>query len=380
MKLETTVGVLTETLDEWFPKRLAASWDNTGLLIGSKKNKVEKILACLTVTFDVCAEATAWGADLIISHHPLMFKPIQQITDESPEGLILQKLCRHGVALYSPHTSHDGCLGGINDQLADLIGMTGLRPLFPAMSPRSVKLVTFVPSSHLREISRELFAAGGGQIGKYSGCSFRGEGVGTFFGEDGTNPVIGTAGNAETVSEHRLEIVFPSQKIHEAISRLKKVHPYEEPAFDIYPLDPTPSREGNGRIGRLNSPTILGQLSQRIAKLAPSELIQSIGHDFLPVTTVAIGCGASGEWVKVAKEQHADLFITGEMRYHDMLWAHQAGMAAIVLGHHSSESFAMKTMVTRLKGKFPETLIRNTSQDHVPMHWYGKQELFTTAE
>lgn len=377
MKAETTVGCVLKTLDEWFPKRLAASWDNTGLLIGSKKAKVNRTLACLTVTLDVSAEATKWGADLVISHHPLMFKPIQKITDESLEGSILRMLCKNDVALYSPHTAHDGCLGGINDQLANLLGLVDIKPLFPASNPRTVKLVTFVPSTHLNAVSQALFAAGGGVVGKYSGCSFYTEGSGTFFGGDGSNPVVGAAGSAELVSEQRLEIVFTSCKIPEAISRLKSVHPYEEPAFDIYPLGPTSASDGEGRIGHLETPTSLKIISQRLAKLVPVEMLQSVGHDNHQIKKVAIGCGASGEWIRAAKDQHADIFITGEMRYHDTLWAHQAGIAVIVMGHHASESFAMKNLVTRLQQTFPELLINHASQDNVPSHWFGKQELFT---
>jgi len=377
MTEDMTVGGIGKTLDEWFPKRLAASWDNTGLLIGSKKSKIKKIMVCLTVTLDVCAEAEAWGAELIVSHHPLMFKPIQQITDDSPEGAIIRMICKNDVALYSPHTSHDGCLGGINDQIANQLGLVDTKPLFPALNLQKFKLVTFVPSSHLNLVSQALFAAGGGVIGKYSGCSFYTEGSGTFFGGKGTNPVLGTVGTAELVSEKRLEMVFKSQEIPEAISKLKSVHPYEEPAFDIYPLNPTPEEDGDGRIGHLETPTDLHDICKRLVQLLPVEMVQSVGHDHHQIKSIAIGCGASGNWIRAAKERHADLFIAGEMRYHDSLWAYQAGMAAIITGHYASESFAMKTLVTRLQHNFPQILIKHASFDHFPSHWVGKSEVFT---
>lgn len=379
MVLESTVGSVTKILDDWFPSRIVASWDNTGLLVGSKKSRVRKILVCLTVTMEVCAEATEWGADLVISHHPLMFKPIQRLTDDTLEGTILGKLLRHHVAIYSPHTAHDGCLGGINDQLANLLELIETKPLFPAPSRRTVKLVTFVPVSHLVKVSHALFAAGGGVIGNYSGCSFQTEGTGTFWGAEGTNPVIGSAGKAESVSEIRLEVIFPSSEIPEAISRLKSVHPYEEPAYDLYPLDSRPADDGDGRIGHLETPTTLKLISQKLASVVPVEMIQVVGSISHQVKTIAIGCGAAGEWIRAARNQGADLFVTGEMRYHDMLWSHQSNMGAVIVGHYASESFAMKHLVSRLQCGFPGLSIKHATQDHFTSHWFGKSEIFTAV-
>lgn len=379
MTLETTVGRISETLDGWFPRRVAATWDNTGLLVGTKQSKVQKVLLCLTVTREVGQEAADWGADLLVSHHPVMFKPIQRLTGDSHEGAILLGLCQNGVAVYSPHTAHDGCVGGINDQLAKILELELVRPLFQSGGSRLVKIVTFVPESHLVAVSQALFNAGGGNIGNYSGCSFMTAGTGTFVGGEGTNPTIGEPGKPESVPEIRLEVVFDPGKIQDAISGLRSAHPYEEPAFDIVVLEKPPAGEGDGRIGRLKKPSTIYQLSQKLSVALPVEMVQAVGDPGLQAQTIAIGCGAAGEWVREAKAQHAHLFVTGEMRYHEMLWTHQAGMGAIILGHHASESFAMTTIGARLAGAFPDIQVRVASSDHVPNHWFGKTEKFTSV-
>lgn len=375
-----TVGQIANQLDLWFPRHLAASWDNTGLLIGNRLSPIKRILCCLTVTQGVVDEAVEMHANLVISHHPVMFKAIQSLTGDSIEGNALLGLCLNNIAVYSPHTSHDGATGGINEQLAQHMGLEKIRPLIPASGTKQGKLVVFVPSTHLNAVSQALFAAGAGNIGKYSGCSFRSNGTGTFLGESGTQPAIGMPGQAEVVDEVRLEVVIrlSDQKLIE--STIRAIHPYEEPAFDIVPLSPTTgSSEGDGRIGTLSAPAALSIVANRIATRLPCEAVQVLGALDTPIRTIAIGCGAAGEWVKEAHRQGADLFLTGEMRYHDQLWAQQAGIAVIVAGHHATEAVAIPVLAERLRQADLGVEVNVSKRDHASSHWLVFPEKTTTC-
>ena len=374
----TTIGQITQQLDQWFPRHLAASWDNTGLLIGNKINPAKRVLCCLTVTLTVVDEAIEMGADLVISHHPVMFKAIQNLTYDSIEGKSLLGLCQNNIAVYSPHTSHDGAHGGINEQLANHLDLTNIRPLISTVGTRLAKLVVFVPSTHVDSLSHALFSKGAGNIGKYSACSFRSTGTGTFLGGLGTNPTIGTAGRAEIVDEIRLEVVISlsDQKIME--STIRAFHPYEEPAFDIYPLSAVSGQEGDGRIGALPAPESLGTVANRIASRLPYEAIQVMGSLDSPIRTIAIGCGAAGDWVKEAHKQGADLFLTGEMRYHDQLWAHQAGISIVVAGHHATEAGAIPVLAHRIRQAFSAVDVAVSKRDHATSHWIIYPEKSTT--
>ena len=207
------------------------------------------MMTCLTVTPDSAAEAVAEGADLIVTHHPILFRSVKKLTDATPEGRMLLALARANVAVYSPHTAFDDADGGINDLLARRLGLTGVGPLRRARTRRSCKIVVFTPEKDLERVSDAMFAAGAGRIGQYSECSFRLPGTGTFFGSEATNPTVGQKGRREEVAEWRLEAVCPECDVDAVLAAVRRAHSYEEPAFDVYPLRPSASAAGAGRIG-----------------------------------------------------------------------------------------------------------------------------------
>jgi len=379
MQKQETVGDICIKLDQWFPVQLASSWDNTGLLLGSVCNKVDRVLFCLTITKSVCEEAIERNVNMIVTHHPIMFKPLKQITDESHESWIIRRLCKHDISVYCPHTAHDNAIHGINHQLAKLLGLQNIRPLYPHKRKANAKLVIYVPKSHANVIANAVFNAGGGIIGRYSGCSFRTEGIGTFFGESGSNPTIGIPGTNQSMPEVRLEIIVPTHLVSIAISEMKSVHPYEEPAYDIFPLAEEVGNEGEGRFGQLVHPIKLEVLAKSIADILSAEMVQSIGDPFKEIKTVAIGCGSAGEWVRICPSIGAHLFVTGEMKYHDMLLAHQMGISVLIVGHYSSESFAMNTLLRRLESEFCNVDMERTVNDHFASHWIGRREIFTSS-
>src|SRR5439155_7597966 len=256
-----TVADITTALDAFAPPALAADWDNVGLLLGDPRADVRRVLTCLTVTPAVAEEAVKSGAQLIVTHHPILFRGVKRLTTATPEGQAVLALARAGVAVYSPHTAFDNARGGINDRLAAKLGLSDVRPLRQSDGPRSCKVVVFVPESDLTKVSDAMFAAGAGVIGEYRECSFRLSGTGTFHGGEAANPTVGQKGRREEVSEWRLEVVCPQSAVEAVVSAMRRAHSYEEPAYDVYPLTPGRSAVGEGRVGRLPNPAPLRELA-----------------------------------------------------------------------------------------------------------------------
>src|SRR5262245_25707096 len=233
-----TIASVIQFLGELAPPSLAADWDNVGLLLGDRAAAVQRIMTCLTVTPESAAEAVESNVQLIVTHHPILFRPTQRLTSDTPEGRTLLTLVRADVAVYSPHTAYDNTRDGINDALARRLGLTDIAPLRARDGAQECKVVVFVPDSDLARVSDALFAAGAGNIGQYSQCSFRLAGTGTFFGSDATKPTVGEKGRREEVNEWRLEAVCPEAAVEQVVAALRKAHSYEEPAYDVYPLRP----------------------------------------------------------------------------------------------------------------------------------------------
>ncbi len=235
------------TMEQIAPTKFAESWDNVGLLAGDPQQEISRAMLCIDYTGEVACEAAGEKCDLIIAYHPPIFETLKWVTAGS---LVFDAIQRGGAAIYSPHTALDAADGGTNDVLADAIGLTERGPLRVASSAANqLKLVTFVPAEHVDRVSAALFDAGAGRIGKYSSCSFRSPGTGTFFGEAGTNPAVGQSQKLEHAAEIRLEMVAPLSKLSEIIAALRKSHPYEEPAFDLVQTAAPPPSIGQGRLG-----------------------------------------------------------------------------------------------------------------------------------
>src|SRR5262249_37164437 len=246
------VAELTKYLDRFASPGLAAEWDNVGLLVGDPTAAVQRVLTCLTVTPEVVAEAVESGVQLIVTHHPVLFRATKRLTTASAEGRMLLDLIRAGIAVHSPHTAFDNTHGGINDLIARRLGLADVVPLRRQPGPGQCKIVVFVPEKDLDRVADAMFAAGAGHIGEDSHCSFRLAGTGTFFGSDATNPTIGEKGRREEVGEWRLEAICPESQVDSVIAAMRRAHSYEEPAYDVYPLRPsplTPTRLPSGERG-----------------------------------------------------------------------------------------------------------------------------------
>lgn len=364
-----TVGAVVEHLEQFAPPSLAADWDNVGLLLGDRAAPVARLMTCLTVTPESAAEAVERRADLVVAHHPIFFKPARRLTADTADGRMLLSLARAGVAVYSPHTAFDNTAGGINDLLAAKLGLAEVVPLRPGAGPKQVKLVVFVPDGDLARVSEALFAAGAGRIGEYRECSFRLPGTGTFFGTDAANPTVGQKGRREDVSEWRLEVVCPQAKVGEVVAAMRRAHSYEEPAFDLYPLADAPSKSGEGRIGVMPSPVSLELLARRVRALLRCGPVQVVGEAAHEVSRVAVVCGAGGELLSDAIRARADVFLTGEARFHDYLLARARGVALVLPGHHATERVGVEDLAERLKRQWPEVDAWASEHESDPVSW-----------
>lgn len=348
-----TVKIICSFLDRFAPRELAAEWDNVGLLLGDPSSEVQRLLTCLTVTPKVVAEAIESGVQMIVTHHPILFRGAKRLTLNEPEGRLLWPLARAGIAVYSPHTAFDNCAGGINDLIARQLGLIDVKPL-RLRRTQPHKIVVFVPQSDLAKVSDAMFAAGAGQIGQYSQCSFRLEGTGTFFGSDATNPTVGQKGRREEVSEWRLEALCPEERLGAVIDAMRRAHSYEEPAYDVYPLRLVSGGGHEGRVGGLSSPSNLEQLARQVKSSLRAGAVQIVGDPAAVVHRVAIACGAAGEFLDDAKRAGADAFLTGEMRFHDYLRAREMGIALILPGHYATERPAVETLAELLQAEWPD--------------------------
>jgi dinuclear metal center YbgI/SA1388 family protein len=354
-------------LDVFAPRRLAAEWDNVGLLMGDRTGPCERVLTCLTVTPESADEAIARRAELIVTHHPVLFRPTKRLTADSPEGAMLWRLARAGVAVYSPHTAFDNTSRGINARLAELLDLRDVVPLRKSTPAGSCKVVVFVPVKDLDAVASALFKAGAGQIGNYQECSFRLEGTGTFFGNDAANPSVGQKGRREEVREFRLEAVCPLDRVDAVIAAMRRSHSYEEPAYDVYPLSGPPSKEGEGRLGLLSAAITLGEFAALVKQKLRSRLVELAGDPRRGVRKVALACGAAGEFQRDAIRAGADVFLTGEARFHDCLAARASGIGLVLAGHYATERFAVEELAQAIKQEFDELEVWASERESDPL-------------
>jgi dinuclear metal center YbgI/SA1388 family protein len=357
MKLSELVAILESIA----PAKLAESWDNVGLLAGDPAAEVSKVLLAIDFTSAVAEEARAAGCQLVIAYHPPIFHPLKRVLAGQP----VFDAIRHGIALYSPHTALDAADGGTNDMLADILGLTERRALRPvAAQAGQYKLVTFVPAENVDDVSEALFDAGAGHIGNYSSCSFSAAGEGTFFGEAGTRPAVGEAGRLERAVEMRLETVVPVARVGEVIAALWRVHPYEEPAFDLNLLAAIPDGRGMGRIGSLD--TTRQALLAHIKRELGVERLLVAGPTEGPVRIAAACAGSCGNLLHDAIGAKADLFLTGEVRHHDALAAAAGGMTVVCALHSNSERPVLLRLKEKLASLAPSLAAAVSSRDRDP--------------
>ena len=286
---------LVRTMERIAPIALAQDWDNVGLLFGDGGAPLRRALLCIDLTPEVAREASSGKHDLVLAYHPPIFKPLSRIrADADDTSAIVHHCICSGISVYSPHTALDAAPGGTNDALAALCGARDVAPLeFAAQpGPPQHKLVVFAPAEEADHVATAMFAAGAGQIGDYSGCSFRLGGEGTFFGGARANPTVGRAGRFERVDETRIEVVLNSSDLPAVVAAMRSAHSYEEPAFDIYPLTPPPA-PGIGRIGHLPRPIALRALARKLKRVLGGAPVLIVGNGDAEIERVVVVVGSA---------------------------------------------------------------------------------------
>lgn len=367
-----TIADLCDAMERIAPTWSAADWDNVGLLVGTGEWPLRRLLLSIDLMPGVLDEAIAGGFDAIISYHPPIFRGLKRFRPgrSSPEGVAAAALSNR-IAVYSPHTALDAAPGGTNDTLARIVGIPISAPFSAASDPVSqCKFVVFVPAEHVDAVANAIFDAGGGRIGDYTHCSYRIAGEGTFFGTESTNPVVGRRGRVERVAEMRLEVIFPHARLKDVISAVRRTHPYEEPAFDVYRLESVLAGPiGQGRMGTLATPIQVGALARNIARRVAASGVEIVGDTTMIVRRGFVCVGAAGALpleIPGVKLGGGDVIITGEIRHHDALRYLGAGASAIALGHWASERPVLGPLCVRLRAMLHGTTCVVSRRDRNP--------------
>lgn len=332
-----TLGQLARTVDEFAPVNLAYDWDNVGLQIGDPAAEVHRVMVALEVMPELVREAQEQRCDAIIAHHPLIFRPLKAIRPDSPAGSLQFELIRSGIGLIAAHTNLDRVLHGTNGALADLLGLRDWEVLEPVSISRTYKFTVFVPSDFTEKLIEAIHRGGGGRIGAYSHCSFRSPGTGTFIPLEGARPFSGSVGRMEQAEEDRLEALVPEKALRTVLAEVRQAHPYEEVAFDVFPLHEADPGHGLGLVGTLPTKTPLRQFAQQARQAVDQDFAQFAGEGKWPVKRVAIITGSAGHAAKVVSKNLADVIVTGELSYHLTLELTAADIGVVALGHAASE-------------------------------------------
>jgi dinuclear metal center YbgI/SA1388 family protein len=357
------VSHLIDAMEAIAPTRFAAAWDNVGLLVGDPRSPVSAVLLAIDCTRAVVNEALRERCEAIVAYHPPIFDPLKRFVAGSPAF----EAARAGLSVFSPHTALDVAEGGTNDVLADSLGIEARAPLRAAAQPDTeYKLVTFVPSEHVDAVSSAVFAAGAGRIGRYSSCSFRTPGTGTFFGEAGAQPVVGEAGRLEEAPEVRLETVVPAVRSAAVVEALRRAHPYEEPAFDLVRLAPAAPPRGFGRVGEV-PPSTARSLVDRVKRQLGVSHVLVAGDLDAQVSRAAVCAGSGGDLVPDAIAACAQFFLTGELRHHDALRAVDAGLVVVCARHWTSERIALGALERGLSERLPGVRVSQSRDDREPL-------------
>ena len=340
------VAQIAEAVERIAPLPLAEAWDNCGLQVGDPAAQVARVLVALTPMPEVYEEAEEKGADFLLFHHPLIFSPLTSIVVSNYPGNLLARAIRNGLAVYAAHTSYDAAPAGVSVALARALGLRGpLRVLSPRGALR--KLVAFVPEENADAVAKALAEAGAGMIGDYTECTFRTQGTGIFRGGDEANPYLGEKGRLEKVQEVRLETVIPAHAVRRAVDAATTAHPYEEVALDIYTVEGSPEGYGYGRLGTLLEQLTADELREHVSESLgfPSHLVAGQGRK---IETVAVLGGSGGSFIPEVVVSGAHAYVTGDVDYHDALFAESLGLTVIDAGHAATELPSLEPLALQL--------------------------------
>jgi dinuclear metal center YbgI/SA1388 family protein len=362
------ISQLTAYLESIAPLAYQEDYDNAGLIVGQPDQEIHEVLISLDCTEAVVDEAIANNCQLIISHHPIVFKGMKKFNGKTYVERVVEKAIRNNIAIYAIHTNLDNVIGGVNARICDTIGLKNCHILAP--KPNILKkLVTYVPVSHADEVRSALFEAGAGDIGNYSECSFNAEGTGTFKGNEFTDPYVGEPGKRHIENEIRIETIYPANLESKLLMALFLAHPYEEVAYDLYQLTNQNQQIGSGMIGDLDTPMEEDAFLSHIKEKMQAQVIRHTAFTGRQIKKVAV-CGGAGSFLlKQAIAAGADMFITADYKYHEFFDA-EGKLVIADIGHYESEQFTKQLLYDIIKKKFSTFAVRLTAINTNPVKYF----------
>ncbi|WXR61158.1 Nif3-like dinuclear metal center hexameric protein [Peptostreptococcaceae bacterium AGR-M142] len=357
---------IIKLIEKDYPLDLCYSWDNSGLLLGDKNFEIKKIMTTLEITKDVVDEAIENDIDLIISHHPFIFKGLKKVTTDSIKGDLIYKLIKNDISVYSAHTNFDIAKNGLNDYIMNKLDIINTKIIDKTKVEKLFKLCTYIPKNDFQSVKEELLNVNDLKIGNYEKTSFRVDGIGSFMGNEDSSPTIGEKNNLEEVKEFKFEMMIREESISKVINQLKKVHPYEEVAYDLIPLANSFDEYtfGLGKVGRLKEEYELKDFINKIKDILKIEHVRFVGNDNLKIKKVGVITGSGSEFAYRARNMGADIFITGDLKYHEAQDAKDAKVNILDVGHFGSEHIFMEILKNYLEEKLDLDIVKsNTNQN-----------------
>ncbi|MBR8535104.1 Nif3-like dinuclear metal center hexameric protein [Carboxylicivirga sediminis] len=359
-------NILNE-LEQFAPSALKEDFDNVGLLVGNAAAEATGVLITLDITEKVMDEAIDLGCNLVVAHHPIMLSGLKKINGHNATERIVIKAIQHNIAIYASHTNADSVINGVSGRMCEKLGLQNCKILAPKKESL-LKLVTFVPADHAEKVREAVFAAGAGQIGNYDACSYNVNGQGTFRAGDNTKPYVGEKGQIHTEAEVRVETILPAYLKGKVVSALWKAHPYEEVAYDLYPLANEWPSAGIGMVGDLPDEVDEATFLNRIKNTFKAKCIRYTNLLNKPVRRVAV-CGGSGSFLLgKAIAEKADVFITGDFKYHQFADAEDRILIADI-GHFESEQYTKEVFFELLTKKFSNFAIHLSNVNTNPVNY-----------
>lgn len=359
---------ISSYLDETFPLAWQEDYDNCGLLVGDPNRQVNKILVCVDVTEAVMDEAIRKDCELIISHHPLIFSGLKKITGRSYVERVVQTAIRNNIGIYAIHTNLDNHPDGLNNILGEKLGLSGLRTL-KTKTGTLRKIVTFCPETHAAKVRQAIFEVGAGRIGDYDSCSFNTQGNGTFRAMEGAKPFVGNLNELHSEPEVKIEAIYPVYLEQRIISVMVEAHPYEEVAYDILLLGNENKYAGSGMIGETMNPMPASEFLAKVKQVCGLKTIRFTGNLEKTISKVAF-CGGSGSFlIQDAIKVGADIYLTGDLKYHDFFISEDKMIVADT-GHYESEQFSKDLIEQVLVKKFPNFAVLKTEVNTNPIKYF----------
>ncbi len=368
VRLKMRIEEVISYLEQWAPPILQESYDNSGLLVGNKQTEITNVLVSLDCTEDVVEEAIAKNCNLIVSHHPIVFKGLKRFTGADYVQRTIIKAIQNNIALYAIHTNLDNTLEGVNGEIARRLGLKNVKPLVP-LNGHLLHLTVFIPATHFEKVRSALFDAGAGNVGNYSECGFSLVGNGSFKPEEGSQPVEGNHGERSELEEIRFEVILPSWKKGEVQRALFAAHPYEEIAHNWQVLQNELQQYGSGAIGELETPINLIDCLSLLKKEFNNQSIKYTQSNKQLIQKIAV-CGGSGQFLfSAAKAQGADAFVTSDIKYHEFFDAENR-LSFIDIGHFESEQFTIELIHAKISEKFRTFAVHKTGVITNPVLYY----------